>query len=151
MADLDRPLPFRSAVFTELLAEHVLEHVADLLPTLAELDRVARPGACLRVRVPHFSCGSAYQDPTHRRFFSYFSFDYFTADGDFNFYSPLRLEIRSRRIHFYWVKNRQRTIPSQLLTWLINIWPLAYERFFCWWLPANEIAFELELGGGSER
>jgi hypothetical protein len=31
-----------------------------------------------------------------------------------------------------------------VLTALINAFPLAYERFFCWMLPANELYFELE-------
>lgn len=145
VADLDRPLPFADGIFDEVLAEHVLEHVADLVALLGELARVCRPGARLHVVVPHFSSVGAFTDPTHRRFFGYHSFDNFTADGDYNFYSRTRLRIDARRIRYFWVKNRRRVVPSRFLTWLINLWPLAYERFFCWWLPASEVAFELTL------
>lgn len=145
VADLDRPLPFANGVFDEVLAEHVLEHVADLVALLGELARICRPGARLAVVVPHFSSVGAHTDPTHRRFFGYHSFDVFTAEGEYNFYSRTRLRIDARRIRWFWVKNRRREIPSRFLTWLVNVWPLAYERFFCWWLPASEVAFEMTL------
>jgi len=123
----------------------VLEHVADLIATLGEIARVSVPGARCYVTVPHFSCVSAYQDPTHRRFFGYFSFDYFTESGVFNFYSTTRLRIVKRRIYFFWIKNDYRQVPSRLVTFLVNAWPLLYERFLCWYLPSNEVRFELEI------
>ena len=36
-------------------------------------------------------------------------------------------------------------IPSRVITGLINAFPLFYERFLCWMLPANELYFELEV------
>ena len=54
------------------------------------------------------------------------------------------IRIRKRQIRFFWIKNEKREIPSRVLTALINAFPLAYERFFCWMLPANELYFELE-------
>lgn len=145
VADLERPLPFAGDLFAEVRAEHVLEHVDDLLALLAELRRVCRHGALLRVTVPHFSSVGAHTDPTHRHFFGYFSFDYFTPGGAYDFYSPVRLRIRRRRIHWFWIKNQRRVVPSHVLTGLANLWPLFYERFCCWLLPASEVAFELEL------
>ena len=150
VADLERALPFADDAFDEVLALHVLEHVEDLFGLLAELARVIRPGGVLRVAVPHLSFFGAYTDPTHRRFFGYHSFDYFTDAGVYNFYTPLRFRIRKREIRFYWIKNERREVPSRLLTALINAAPLLYERFFCWMLPANEVCFELEpVKGGS--
>ena len=145
VADLDRPLPFADGCFDEAHAEHVLEHVTDLVRTFEELVRVTRVGGRVFVAVPHFSSVSAYQDPTHRRFFGYFSFDYFTEDGLFNFYSRARVRIVRRRIRFYWIKNDRRQVPSPTVSALVNLWPLLYERFFCWWLPSNEVTFELEV------
>jgi SAM-dependent methyltransferase len=144
MADLERPLPFVSDSFDEILMSHVLEHVSDFFALLAELRRVCRSGAAIRIWVPHLSFFGAYTDPTHKRFFGYFSFDYFLDSGVYNYYSPLRFRIRKRQIRFFWIKNEKREIPSRVLTALINAFPLAYERFFCWMLPANEVYFELE-------
>jgi ubiquinone/menaquinone biosynthesis C-methylase UbiE len=144
VADLEKPLPFADDSFDEVFTSHVLEHVSDLFALLGELRRICRPGATIRIYVPHLSFFGAYTDPTHKRFFGYFSFDYFTEGGVYNFYSHLRFRIRKRQIRFFWIKNEKREIPSRVLTALINAFPLAYERFFCWMLPANELYFELE-------
>ena len=145
VADLETPLPFRDGAFDEVVSSHVLEHVRDLIPLLGELARISRPGAVLRIEVPHLSFFGAYTDPTHKRFFGYHSFDYFTAEGHYNFYSHLRFRIRRREIRFYWIKNERRVVRSRVITGLINLVPLVYERFFCWMLPANELYFELEV------
>jgi SAM-dependent methyltransferase len=144
VADLERPLPFADDSFDEVFTSHVLEHVGDLFPLLAELRRICRPDAVIRIFVPHLSFFGAYTDPTHKRFFGYHSFDYFTAGGTYNFYSHLRFRIRKRQIRFFWIKNEQREVPSRVITALINRFPLFYERFCCWMLPANEVYFELE-------
>lgn len=145
VADLETRLPFRDGVFDEVFTSHVLEHVGDLIPLLGELARVCRPGAVVRIEVPHFSFFGAYTDPTHKRFYGYHSFDYFTPEGYYNFYSNLRFRIRRRQIRFFWIKNENRVVPSRVITGLINAFPLFYERFLCWMLPANELYFELEV------
>jgi SAM-dependent methyltransferase len=141
--DLEAPLPFRDGAFDEVFSSHVLEHVERFLPLMAELHRVCAPGGRLRHFVPHLSFFGSYTDPTHRRFFGYHSFDYL-ADGDYNYYTPVRFRIVSREIRFYWINNARRRVEGRAVTWLINRWPLLYERFLCWMLPANEVYFELE-------
>jgi SAM-dependent methyltransferase len=145
VADLEAFLPFRDDSFDEIFSSHVLEHVRELIPLLGELARICRAGGVLRIEVPHLSFFGAYTDPTHKRFFGYHSFDYFTPEGTYNFYSHLRFRIRKREIRFYWIKNERRVWKSRVVTGLINLFPLAYERFFCWMLPANELYFELEV------
>lgn len=143
VADLERQLPFTDDAFDEVLGLHVLEHVDRLENALAELHRVTRASGTVRIAVPHFSFFGAYIDPTHRRFFGYETFDYYSDHGTYNFYADLRFEIVRRQIRYYWVKNERRTVPSATLTFLINLWPRFYERFLCWMLPANELYFEL--------
>jgi len=142
--DLESPLPFRDGAFDEIYSAHVLEHVDRFLELMAELHRVCAPDGRLALYLPHLSFFAAYTDPTHRRFFGYHSFDYFAAGGDYNFYTPVRFRIRRREIRFYWVNNGRRRVRGRVLTRLINAWPLFYERFLCWMLPANEVYFELE-------
>jgi SAM-dependent methyltransferase len=155
--DLEAPLPFRDRSFREIASSHVLEHVGDLLDLVGELHRVSQPGALLRMVVPHFTAAGSYTDPTHRRFFGYYSFDYFTDEGDYNFYTPMRFRILERRIRFYWINNPRRRVEARLLGWLVNLAPRFYERFICWMVPASELVFELEPvfrppgGGTSDR
>ena len=50
--------------------QDVIEHVAQPIRVFEELHRIARPGARIQLRTPHFSSVLAYGDPTHRHYFS---------------------------------------------------------------------------------
>lgn len=137
--DLDIfPYPFKDSEFDMVYASHFLEHVKDLELTLKEIQRILKPKGILQGRVPHFSCGVTYRDPTHKRFFSYFSFEYFS---DKCWYAPIKFNIVNISFNF------TRTYKTFLNDWfnpLLNAFPTMYERFFCWILPTSEIKFILE-------
>lgn len=138
--NLDKcPYPFKDNTFDEIYASHVLEHLDDLVATMRELKRISKPGARIKIRVPHFSCGVSYRDPTHKRLFSYFTFDYFTEDC---FYGLPKFRIVRRRLNF---TRFAFTSLNYIFNPLINLNPLLYERFFCWVLPTAECIFELEV------
>jgi SAM-dependent methyltransferase len=132
------PYPFKDNTFDLVLASHVLEHLDDLVAAMAELKRISKPGARIIIAGPHFSCGLAYRDPTHKRVFSYFTFEYFTEDC---FYNLPKFKIIRRKINF---TRRAFTFLNHIFNPLINANPTIYERFFCWLLPASEVKFELE-------
>ena len=138
--DLNKfPYPFRDREFDEIYTSHVLEHLEDLIKVMAELRRICKSEGIIRIRVPHFSCGVSYRDPTHKRLFSYFTFDYFT---DNCFYGLPKFKIRKRMLNF---TRQSFTSLNLILNPIININPLIYERFFCWILPSSEVLFELEV------
>jgi len=65
--DLDRtPWPFEEDTFDEIVASHVIEHVASIPDFMREVHRIAKPGATLTVTTPHYSSNDSWQDPTHR-------------------------------------------------------------------------------------
>ena len=69
--DLDVfPYPIQDESFDDILLQDVLEHVQQPIRLFEELHRIARPGACIQLRTPHFSSVLAYGDPTHRHAFS---------------------------------------------------------------------------------
>lgn len=138
--DLNKfPYPFKKDTFDVVYTSHVLEHVDDLIKVMAELKRICKPGARIVIRVPHFSCGVSYRDPTHRRLFSYHTFDYFTDEC---FYGLPKFKIVRRKLNFTrWAF----TFLNKIFNPLINTSPSMYERFFCWILPAAEVLFELEV------
>ena len=138
--DLNKfPYPFEDNTFDEVFASHVLEHVDDLSATMAELKRICRSGARIKVRGPHFSCGVSYRDPTHKRYFSYFTFDYFS---DACFYAPVKFKIISRSYNF----TRTKFIPlNPFVNPILNSFPIIYERLFCWIFPTAEVFFEMEV------
>ncbi len=133
------PYPFKSNEFDEVYTSHVLEHLDNFIQVMEELKRICKPGARIIIRVPHFSCGVSYRDPTHQRLFSYFTFDYFTEDC---FYDLPKFRIIKRRLNF-----TRGAFPSlnYLFNPVININPALYERFFCWIFPCAECLCMLEV------
>lgn len=141
--DLNKfPWPFKKNTFDEVYASHVLEHVDDLIKVMEEIHRVCKSGARIVIRGPHFSCGVSYRDPTHKRFFSYFTFEYFCKIDDYYGRKEQGLfKIRKRKLNF----TRLTFTPlNKIFNPLINANPSIYERFFCWMLPCSEALFELE-------
>ena len=138
--DLDvRPWPFPDNAFGEVFAFDVVEHLADVVATMEELHRVCRDGARVEITVPHFSSGNAFTDPTHRHFFSRFSFDYFEDSHEFGFYSAATFRVVRAHVIF------ERGPLNRIVARLANRYPRAYERRWAWIFPAWFISFELRV------
>lgn len=83
--DLDAaPWPWDDASVDEIQAIDVFEHVDDPLVFMNESARILKPGGVLRLRVPHWRDVNAYSDPTHRRFCTEQTFDYWITGTEFN-------------------------------------------------------------------
>jgi len=115
--DLNKfPYPFKDNTFDEVFADNVLEHLNDLQKPLEELSRICKPNAILEIIVPLAPTMNAFRDPTHKLFFTYRTFEYFTEETkSLNHYTKARFKIISRKIVFH---NRLK-----FSTWLINIHP----------------------------
>jgi SAM-dependent methyltransferase len=135
------PYPFADGAFGEVHLNHVLEHVNDPLKLLEEVWRICRAGATLHVRLPHFSSLYAWTDPTHKRAFTYQTFDYLSAESAWSYYSGSKFEILERRLIYL------LPYPYPGEKWLRPLWPLAQlierfanahpfiaERFLCYWV-----------------
>ena len=70
-------LPFKDNHFDKILCSHTLEHLRNILPLMEELWRISKPKAEFIIRVPYALHNSAFDDPTHIRFFVPESFIYF--------------------------------------------------------------------------
>lgn len=133
------PWPLPSGWFEECQAFDVIEHLDDIVAVMEEIHRVCRNGAIVRISVPHFSCANAFTDPTHRHYFSHFSFNYFTGEHEFSFYTKLRFRRRSNQIVF------AQTLLNKLVHRLANRFAAEYERRWAWMFPAWFLYFELEV------
>src|SRR3989339_787058 len=95
--DMDKfPYPFKDNQFTEVIANHVLEHVQNLMKVMQELSRICKPNAIIKVRVPFYHSHGAFQDPTHKIFFTMDTFDYFTHSTFFDYYAKAKFVIVKR-------------------------------------------------------
>lgn len=138
--DLNRtPWPFTDNRFKEVTAFDVVEHLDNFIATFEEIHRICRPGAIVRITVPHFACANAYTDPTHRRYFGYFSLDYVTGANDLEFYTRARFKTLSRRIVFF------PSLTNKLVWRLANRYPERYEQRWAWMFPAWYLYFELQV------
>lgn len=65
--DLDRaPWGLPDAHFTQVIVQHVIEHVENIPNFLREIHRVSREGCEIRISTPHFTGVNSWADPTHR-------------------------------------------------------------------------------------
>lgn len=74
-------LPFRDNSFDQVRAEHLIEHVADIIRTMEEFHRVTRPGGTIFILTPHYTDCNSFTDPTHRSHLNTYSFHYFYPGG----------------------------------------------------------------------
>lgn len=141
--DLEKtPLPFKSNSVDEILAYHVLEHVHNFIPLMHDLHRISKKRSVIRIKTPFYSTWGQFNDPTHVRFFSPFTFDYFRK----GYYSH---QVGAEKSMFV-VKKVLINFGvgrTKILNWffnpLINLNHKFYCRFFAWILPASEIEYEL--------
>jgi SAM-dependent methyltransferase len=101
IADVNHPLPFRDNSFDEVRAVHVIEHVHDILKTMAEIHRVTRCGGRVYLVTPHYTDSMSWRDPTHRWHLNTYSFQYWTARGfhdQRHWYTRLELRQVSLRV-----------------------------------------------------
>ena len=139
--DLEKtPLPFKTNSISEVKCEHILEHINNFVPLVEELWRICKPGAIIYVFAPYFRYEAAYRDPTHVRFFTEHSFDYFQKGVKFSHYSKARFKIRKieLRNHFFSdVENLHKKIIKYLpFKKFLNIFL---------WNIFSEVYYELEV------
>jgi SAM-dependent methyltransferase len=133
------PWPLPSDTFREVHAQDVIEHLNDTVRVMEEIHRICRNGATVHITVPHFSSANAFVDPTHRRFFSYFTFDYFDADHVYGFYSAARFKRTRAQLVF------APSIVNKVVHRVANRRPLAYEQRWAWIFPAWFLSVDLEV------
>src|SRR5207248_2329501 len=101
--DLNRhPWPFADDAFDHVVCKHSLSHLDDFMSAIAEIHRIARPGAIVEILAPHYASDNGNTDPTLRtrvgiRTMNYFCEQYETK---YHYYSGLRFLMIRRWISF---------------------------------------------------
>jgi hypothetical protein len=145
IVDLEKPLKiFKTNSVEEILIYHTLEHIFNFIPLMHEFHRICKNKTIIKIKTPFYSSWGQFNDPTHVRFFTPYTFDYFTKGN----YSH---EVNCKKDMFK-VKKVKLNFgigPSKKMNFLFN--PLlnlnhkVYCRFFAWIFPASEIEYELEV------
>lgn len=140
-ADIEKKLPFKNNYFDEVSASHILEHIHNFIELMEELYRICKNGAIIRINCPYFASVSAFQDPTHTRFFTLKTFNYFLPDNYNNFITKARFKIIKKKVKI----TRKNWMVNLPIEFLINHLQWFYERFFCFIIPFQEIYYELKV------
>jgi SAM-dependent methyltransferase len=151
--DLNRiPYPFADGKFAIIEADHVLEHLSDVLGVMRELHRLLEPGGRLVVRVPHFSRG--FTHPEHQRGFDVTFHKYFepTFLGG---YAGVAFELEQLRMRWFAQPYLKRSVlpppifaaadwAGRVLDRAANLSPTMCSRLWCYWVGGfEEIEFRL--------
>lgn len=145
ICDFERDaLPFADATFDVVYTDQVLEHISGLDRLLGEVSRVLKPGGRFQVVVPYAGGLRAFQDPTHVRFFTLKTFEYFIKEGS-------RVGAWYTGKHFRLITRRRLVFGggpiSLLMALLVNRHPILldiYEASFLRAVPARDLHIELE-------
>jgi SAM-dependent methyltransferase len=132
------PYPIEDASFDQILMQDVIEHVREPIKVLEELHRIARPGARIQLRTPHFSSILAYGDPTHRHYFSTIAIRSL-AEPRFAHYTDVRFRVVHITLDLW--------LPFRLvgLGAIANRFPETYEKYLAFRFPTMNIRAEFEV------
>lgn len=130
------PWPFENNQFKEISCHHVLEHLNDLYPIMAELHRVCRPDGTITIEVPHHSSWCAHT-PDHKLFFSAFAFDGYVADK-YSWRTGKKFKLIKREVTFH------RAFRRWFLHKIFNANLMNYERFWTYIFPAEHLKVVLQ-------
>lgn len=134
------PLPFKDNSVSEIVSEHVLEHISNLPRLLEEMYRITKPNGRWKIVVPYYKYEGTFRDPTHRCFFSENTFDYFTEGNTFDYYSNVRLKVLKKEL-----RNSSKTKLKTPIKRIRKFVPFKkFLNIFLWNLY-SEIYFELEV------
>ncbi len=138
------PWPFEDSSISEIVMDHVLEHLEDTIGTLLEIYRICADGAEVRIMTPHFSCN--WNHPGHKRAIGIGLFDHFDPKVE-EHYGNCRFKVE--RMTFHWMRPRYQTTwlrktISGLISALANLNPRICQRIWCYWVGGfDEIEFRV--------
>ncbi|MCX6749297.1 MAG: hypothetical protein NTW17_00950 [Candidatus Pacearchaeota archaeon] len=136
------PLPFKKDSVEEILAYHVLEHIHNFIPLMHEFRRICKNNAVIKIKTPFYSSWGQFNDPTHVRFFTPFTFNYFKKGGYSHEVNCNEDLFKARKVRINFGVGRL-SLFNWLINPLINLNHAFYCRFFAWTFPASEIEYEL--------
>lgn len=145
----DIPYPFADNEFDEVVSNHVVEHVPDVIAFITELHRITRPGGRIKLLCPHYTNPDWANDPTHRNHINSYTFNTFIEGrAVFDFYTEVQLRLVSRHVSLLslwkaigiqWLVNLDQRTPSMRFT--RKFW----EQYLSYVLRGKELRFEFEV------
>jgi predicted SAM-dependent methyltransferase len=137
------PWPFTDNTFDLVFLNHCLEHVNDVVATLEEIHRILKPGGRVVIQVPYFRCVDAYNDPTHKHFFTSLTLDYFIAHTKLSKYHYSKGIFIKKGFWFGWLHDHTNPI-RQMIKVFIHKHPEFYDKYLSQIITVRALTWELE-------
>jgi SAM-dependent methyltransferase len=99
------PWPWENDSVEHILASHLFEHVSKPVEFVLESWRILKPGGVLKIICPHWTSENAFTDPTHVRFVTDRTFDYWCEGEDLN--GPLGAQFLGDTYRFHKIRVRR--------------------------------------------
>ncbi|MEJ7617588.1 MAG: methyltransferase domain-containing protein [Pyrinomonadaceae bacterium] len=149
------PYPFPDNEFDEVISQHVVEHVPDVMAFMTELHRITKPGGVIKIATPHYSNPDWPTDLTHRNHINSYSFHCFDPERRlFAFYTDVELlPVRT----YVSLANLWRALGLEFIVNLDQRWPAFrftrkfWEFYLSFILRGKDISFEFEVRKSAER
>ena len=124
VCDISQGLPLKDNSVRHVYSRHFLEHIPDTVKLMEEIYRVCQPNALVQIKVPYFKSDGAFKDPTHVKFFTRETFDYFDRSNKKLPNYNLNCNFRVEKISYLWSRPIMRIVPGKRL-WLKMFWNVA--------------------------
>ncbi|MCI5059303.1 MAG: class I SAM-dependent methyltransferase, partial [Flavobacteriales bacterium] len=131
--DLEQfPWPFEDNSFEKIYMKDVLEHLSNTIKTLEEIHRIAKPGCEIFIAVPYWNSWEAITDPTHKKNFNEFTFEFFDPSKwrcqDRPYYSKARFKIKKQGYYIALFQpylkipfiGRERVVFNKFAKWILG-------------------------------
>jgi SAM-dependent methyltransferase len=136
------PYPFKDSEFEMVYADNSIEHLDNVMGALEEIHRITKNGATVKIIVPYFRAHWAYNDPTHKKFFSAETFHHFDPEHPYSkLYPYSKAKFKVERVVFN--ENIKRGLVYSLIKAVANRWPQRYEWHLSHLFPLDELTFYL--------
>lgn len=142
--DLDVfPWPVDDSSIDVVLAFQFLEHVDDIPRLMEEVYRITKNGARIIIEVPYFRSVGAFQDPTHKHFFTTKTMDYFCANRAQNKFRYADVDFELKGFWIGWPAQSKNPL-TRVFKKFIKKYHNFYDTYLSYIAPAQILVFELE-------
>lgn len=161
ISDLNRyPWPFRDNIFSVIEADHVLEHLEEPFRAMKEIHRIAKDGAKVVIRVPHFSRG--FTHPDHKRGFD-ITFPYYFRPEFRGGYQGVEFLLERMNLKWFAQPYLKKTVLNKpvfyiaffmgkIIDFFANISPAFCSRFWSFFVGGfEEIEFQFIVNKNNSR
>ncbi len=92
------PYPFEDNSVNEIIMDNSAEHLDDLIKAMEEIYRICENNAIIKIYAPYYKSAGAFTDPTHKIFFTENTFQYFSKNHAYHYYSEANFEVISKKL-----------------------------------------------------